>query len=388
MTRRRFGAALAGAVGVAGLTLGALAGAGCSGMGPSSLRLSHRGYNDSIARAMNEQLLLNLIRLRYRETPFFLDVGSVTSQQTLSGTAALGLELGLAAATGTARPNLGMGYSVTPTLVFAPLQGEAFVRKLMTPIQFAGFLLSTQSGWSVHRVLSLVADRISGLPNAPSATGPTPMSAPRFRDFKRLVADLRTLQRAGMLSLSCEPGTPAGREGPVVLEVRAEPEHQRATERVQSALAAPPGTLRYRLLLGAPPAPPGRPSPPPGAASSPSDPPIGLQLRSLLGVLFYLSQAVRVPEAHEAAHVVTVTKNPDGSRFGWGELFDDLFRVETQPREPDAAYVKVSYRGHWFFVRDDDLESKSTFMLLSHLFALQAGQVNLAMPTLTLPVGP
>jgi hypothetical protein len=50
------------------------------------------------------------------------------------------------------------------------------------------------------------------------------------------------------------------------------------------------------------------------------------------------------------------------------------------------AFVAIPYRGQWFYLADNDLESKSTFMLLSQLFRLQAGAAKAAGPTLTLPV--
>ena len=50
------------------------------------------------------------------------------------------------------------------------------------------------------------------------------------------------------------------------------------------------------------------------------------------------------------------------------------------------AFVAIPYRGEWFYLADNDLESKSTFMLLTQLFRLQAVAAKSAGPTLTLPV--
>jgi hypothetical protein len=116
---------------------------------------------------------------------------------------------------------------------------------------------------------------------------------------------------------------------------------------------------------------------------------ISVKLRSVLGVMFYLSTGVHVPSEHSAAGLVTTTRAADGTVFDWDQLLGDVFRVEVSDGEPadDKSYVKVKYRGFWFFVRDNDLESKSTFMLLSQLFSMQAGQVGMVAPALTLPLG-
>ncbi len=45
------------------------------------------------------------------------------------------------------------------------------------------------------------------------------------------------------------------------------------------------------------------------------------------------------------------------------------------------------HRGYWFYIANNDLETKSSFLLLQQLFSLQAGQSEAKGPTLTLPVG-
>ena len=65
----------------------------------------------------------------------------------------------------------------------------------------------------------------------------------------------------------------------------------------------------------------------------------------------------------------------------------NLVRVESAPRRPLNAFVAVRHRGSWFFIRNNDLESKSTFMLLSQLFNLQAGQIKTMAPALTIGAG-
>jgi hypothetical protein len=112
-----------------------------------------------------------------------------------------------------------------------------------------------------------------------------------------------------------------------------------------------------------------------------------VRLRSVLGAMFYLSQGVDVPADHEKARLVTITRDADGRRFDWSRVLDGTFRVKTSQTEPDRAAVKAFHRGHWFFIADDDLESKSTFMLLIQLFNMQAGRASLPVPLLTIPAG-
>ncbi len=51
---------------------------GCA-MGPRALRFNRQKYNEAVTRTNREELLLNLVRLRYGDTPEVLPIGSVTT---------------------------------------------------------------------------------------------------------------------------------------------------------------------------------------------------------------------------------------------------------------------------------------------------------------------
>ena len=51
---------------------------GCAG--PRALRHSRSKYAAAVQVTRNEQLLLNLVRLRYRDTPSFLELGNLATQ--------------------------------------------------------------------------------------------------------------------------------------------------------------------------------------------------------------------------------------------------------------------------------------------------------------------
>jgi len=112
-----------------------------------------------------------------------------------------------------------------------------------------------------------------------------------------------------------------------------------------------------------------------------------LQTRSVSGILFFLSHNIEVPTAHIEQGLVTVTRDEGGNPFDWNEVTGDLLKVKSSASPPVNAFVKLRYRGHWFYISDNDLESKSTFMLLNQLFNLLAGDIRKAAPVLTIPVG-
>ena len=66
------------------------------------------------------------------------------------------------------------------------------------------------------------------------------------------------------------------------------------------------------------------------------------------------------------------TERADGQPFDWQELLGDLFHVQSAEKAPRDASVSIYYRGHFFFIPDNDLETKSTFVLLTQLMSLHS----------------
>jgi len=340
--------------------------AGCAGIGPGAIKNSRNDYNIAIQQTGNEQLLLNIVRLKYRDTPSFLELTSVTTSFSLQ--AAVNASTTLKAGTDTPYTVGGnVVYADKPTVTYTPLQGDKFVTQIMSPIDAGTIGLLYHSGWSIERVLRLVAQDINGVRNAPTASGPTPDHAPEFDDFKRLTGLLRALQTGGAIQLGS-----AGAEGNM-LEMR-----------FREGAHADAGTAELVRLLGLNAK---RNSFPVVSSAAAGAEAIGVNLRSLMGILFYVSQAVEVPKRDIVQGRVTVTRDDAGGPFDWAELTGDLIRIRSSELRPDNAYLAIAYRGAWFYIDDSDLDSKSTFSLLTQLAALAAGDVKTAAPVLTLPVG-
>lgn len=340
----------------------------CLSSGPAGIERSRGDYNLAVQRTEDEQLLLNVVRLRYRDTPYFLQLSSISATLVREVEAAVSGDLVEAGPGG-----LALGGTITvadePTITYTPLQGNDFVRQMLTPIDLRTLSLLYNSGWAIDRVLRLCAQSLNGLSNAPSASGPTPSRAPRFDRFLECVRLLRQLQVEGQLHL----GQVMGEAGPE-LRVRILPEGRRsaAATRLRELLGLPADRDVFPIVNGT------------AAGESGT---IAVLPRSLMGCLFYASQAVEAPRADRERGRVTVTLDAGGDEFDWNELFAGLLQVRSAGRRPAGASVAVRYRDAWFYIADDDLDSKTTFALLNQIFALQSGEVESRAPMLTLPVG-
>ena len=60
----------------------AAASGGC--LGPAAVRSTRLKYNEAVRITNDEQILTNIVRLRYADSPVFIDLPSITSQFELA----------------------------------------------------------------------------------------------------------------------------------------------------------------------------------------------------------------------------------------------------------------------------------------------------------------
>jgi len=338
---------------------------GCSGLMGNSLKSSSVSFNRALQHTTSQQMLLNLVRLRYDEPPVFLEVTSISSQYSFSGSLSTGATLKKDSSANSYSVGMGLEYAAKPTFTFVPLQGEKFARRLLSPIPIDHLILLLNSGWRVDRVLRICVQSINGIPNAPTASGPTPKVAPKYKKFLEVVKDLEALRKKGEVKFFYI--TQNKKPMPVVMFTG----NDSLVKKVKSLLGLQDSPF-YPIV---------------GPESKKNPWVIQIETRSLIGVLFYLSQGVEVPKEDLKEGRAVQTFYPDGKPFNWEDMLGDLFVVKVSDHLPSTALIAVKYRGHWFYISDTDISTKSTFILLQQLFAMEASKGKGGSPILTLPIG-
>ena len=59
--------------------------AGCSSIGTGTITSDRFDYNAAISDSWKDQMLINLVKIRYGDSPVFLDIASVISQYSVEG---------------------------------------------------------------------------------------------------------------------------------------------------------------------------------------------------------------------------------------------------------------------------------------------------------------
>jgi len=396
----------------------AVALAGCS-IGPTVLQSNRAQYNMAVQRSASEQLLLNMVRLKYREPTLFLQIGSISSHFNYTANASVG---GTFPEGGPDTATAGLGGSVSeqPTLTYAPLEGKAFANRILTETDMGTFTLLVRGGWQVDALMRLVVERIGPMRNWPTVSGPgEPPTA--YERFLELVTIWRERQRAGDLRFIRRSGEPVVVAADVAAEdvdldavmaadaagYRLEPQDGgryrlqkggTASLVVEVAYASAEQADRADELLAAEPE---RTPLPRGrvlerielvpthewsvAGAGEPGRRVPIQLRSYSDLLYYVAQGIDVPEGHVADGLTKIYRDPQGEPIDRRTLTRDLLDVRCAALPPAGAFVAVPYRGQWFYIADSDTASKDAFTLLSIVFALQSDEKP-AGPVLTLPV--
>lgn len=363
--------------------------AGACALGPVTMPSNRMDYNLSAQRSGHEQMLLNLVRMRYLENPLFMQVGTIASSFNFSVNAG-------AVINGNPDSHqfpFGTSVSENPTITYTPYDGQKYTQEIMTEISGARLLMLYRSNTNLEMLLRCVVDRIGQLENQSPGRPVDPL---RLEAFNRFCQQARRMQVRRDLELvnvaapkPAEKDKDADKEQPsnIMLVMRFGDQVQaRAMADTLGVgfrpLARPGGEvlLVYRFvdtnLM---------------ETSQTADPHylrLPIRLRSCREVLDYLGQGVEAPPEHLATGVASRERHAQhGALVDTSPYVKDLFRVGQAPSRPADAFVSVRYRDTWFYLDDADLRSKQVFSLMITLMALQSSAPATPAPMLTLSVG-
>jgi hypothetical protein len=331
-------------------------------------------YNMAIQATNSKQMLLNLVRLRYADSPLFLDVSSVTTQSIFRSEINSTLPIPGFTEHNPFKVGGDLLWEDQPTITYTPLEGPSFAARMLRPIDLRTIQLLVYSGWDVDRIFRMMIQNFEELTNCPENTVPAPELLPNYHLFTEASDLLRMFQRRGELQMGVKVKEAKENESDEVSLQISFPAGSEQGQRLAKLIHCTQimrGRFVKEILLGFNP-----------------EGHIGIMPRSILSCMYHLSQGVIVPPQHvECGMVRAPVCWEDDEHVEWKNLFCDLMTVHCSIRAPSQSFISVKYRDFWFYIDDCDLASKRTFALLLQLYNLNAIVPKNRGPILSLPVG-
>jgi hypothetical protein len=338
--------------------------AGCATVGPEIIRNGRPAYNDAILQTNDEQLLQNIVRLRFGDSLGFLTVSSVTAN--VSVTASGSVQAGFGSASnyaGNLVPFTGtVSTEQNPTISYQPVSGDRVLRQLMneTPLDIAILLIN--AAHNHKEAWQAIVRRVNNLRNPDFIDPPVLVSDPRFDEVITLAS---VLQRRGSLYWVRLAGAQTGYA--IVLHTYSPTSTREARRFLELLNVSQPVregddvVVPVQLSAG---------TPTPGA--------IAIETRSLFNLMQLAAARIDLPEDMAAASVRYAHPGP-------GARGIHIHSATTRPA-PALTRVAVEFRGHWYYINQSDEDSKHWFTMLQLLASAQVPDTSVVGPMLTIPV--
>lgn len=328
---------------------------GCYHIGPGTIVADRVAYDEAVACSWKEQALLNIVKLRYFDTPFFTDVAQIVSGYSLGEqvTPTVGLNQAFFPRASFGDRVIGLlpiqqAYIDRPTVSYAPQTRPDFIRNLTLPLPPTAVLYLMQAGYPLDLVFDLTLDAINGVQGRTMSGGQVRPASP---EYERIVQAMRKGQASGHVGMRIEVGK--DKKESLVMFIRdqgIDPALAAELNEARKLLGIDPDQREIRVVYGATRGGKGE---------------LTLATRSLYRVLTVLATSVQVPEVHLAEGRAPPLL---------GDLSQERPRMTVmsgcKKPNPCDVFTATGYRGHWFWIDDRDMESKRTMAYLMVLLAL------------------
>ena len=341
----------------------------CTSVGPATVPRDRIDYGTAIGDSWKQQTLLNIVKLRYGDMPIFLEIAQVIAGYQVEGTISAGANAANNTA-GVVGPFTSGGsilaqgkYTDRPTLIYAPLTGNDFLKKLMTPLPPSAVLFVLQSGYSADFVMTIALDSINGINNE-SKRG---MKRPGDPQFFRLAQLVRDLQLAGAVQVRIERGKGDSETSLIVFGPSKDPEIAAKSREIRGILGLKPELQELKVFYG---------------GYSGKNDEIAMMTRSMLQIMLELAAVVQVPASDVAegkaapGSVIEQASETQGAA---------ALQIVSGDKPPGDAHVAVPYKGRWFWIADTDIRSKYAFGFVMLLFSISDTGVRGNAPVVTVP---
>jgi hypothetical protein len=337
---------------------------GCARLGGPTIIRDRFDYSVAVSESWKSQMLLNIVKIRYSDTPVFMDVTSVINLVGIQNTVSLAAGWSFPPNANTQAIGGTSTWGEKPTITYAPLTGEKFTRSLLTPITPYALLSMVQAGWPVRMLFTLCVKSINDMDNQSSAPG---FSRKQDPEFKRLIGLLEETQKSGAVGTRIER---KDKQDTAIVVFRRKKDRETAQRILETRqmLGLKPDREEFTVIYGAAPTQEGE---------------IAILTRSIMDIIIELASQIDVPAEHASEGRTYATSSEIGEGEGQAS---PLLRVYIGREKPSDSFVAVHNRGYWFWIDDRDRKSKTVFTFLMILLSLAETGPAPQGPTVTVPI--
>jgi hypothetical protein len=349
----------------------ALAHSGCQHIGPPTIAGDRLAYNKAISDSWKQQMLLNIVRLQYRDMADFVDISNASQNYTLTGTAQASFGGSIYPwdkMLTNLMPNL-MGTRTrmdNPTVTYTPQSGSDFTKNLIAPIKPPELFNLIEEHYS--NVINFAVESINGVRNYPKNT--------KFREVAEAIleayckGDIRfpieidpdSKEKKVFMVIEEQDSKPYEPCPELLRYVRYRPLYRipvstpvavtRKTLRLKAAVT------KFEIVAGT------RPT---------KETEIAVRTRSPISTMIWLSNYV-------PAKIGKALTDPEALTD-----CDPPLKVHIDSTKPGDKYVAIKYRDNWFWIDWDYGRNSQAMIYLRTLLALADTGARPTAPVLAIP---
>ncbi|GEM_PF-4462269 len=328
----------------------------CTAVGSKMISPGRVNYSRALSESNNEQILLNVARLHYLETPTFVQVSSITAQNSLQAQAGV---------TWLWPNNIGdssylspsASYAETPTISYIPLQGADFTKRLLAPLSLEALYYLCLSDWDIGSIFELSVQAIGTAHNKTNLilTDGNDEDNPRYQNFIQIIHLLRKLQHRDKLCFIYKSDKDKNSE--LILKLNDTPEVAKINHELKQRLGISQNTNTIHLVTD------------PTAKGNDT---VRIITRSFMQVMGHLADSIQPAPLSPT----TPCRTPQ-------DFQTHIYVADIIPN----SHCKVFYRKQWYYIDDTDTVSKQNFILVNTFYELSAGEAGGMGPVYSLNLG-